>query len=283
MLICYSKPENKTMSNELIKAPQPENPESLSDQFMNFVEIVKILRKKCPWDSQQTNESIAQLLIEETYELIEAIENGDDEEFAKELGDVFLHVVMHSVMAEERGAFNLNDVLKKIQKKLINRHPHVFSDVQVSGSDEVMRNWEKIKMKEQNQESVLDGVPKAMPALLRAERIQFKASRVGFDWENKEGVWDKVEEEIAELRSELTDGNSENAKEEFGDVIFALVNAARFENIIAEESLQKTNDRFTKRFKYIEKKVKEAGKDLKNMTLAEMDSLWEEAKKLEKQ
>jgi XTP/dITP diphosphohydrolase len=146
-----------------------------------------------------------------------------------------------------------------------------------------MRNWEKIKMKEQNQESVLDGVPKAMPALLRAERIQFKASRVGFDWENKEGVWDKVEEEIAELRSELTDGNSKNAKEEFGDVIFALVNAARFENIIAEESLQKTNDRFTKRFKYIEKKVKEAGKDLKNMTLAEMDSLWEEAKKLEKQ
>ncbi len=269
------------MADELIKAPRPNNPESLSDRFMNFVEIVRILRKKCPWDSEQTNESIAQLLIEETYELIEAIENGDDDEFAKELGDVFLHVVMHAVMAEERGAFNLTDVLKKIQNKLINRHPHVFSDVQVSGSGEVMRNWEKIKMKEQNQESVLDGVPKAMPALLRAERIQFKASRVGFDWEDKEGVWDKVEEEIAELRHELKKGEKEKTYNEFGDVIFALVNAARFEGIIAEESLQKTNDRFTKRFRYIEKKVKSAGKDLKNMTLAEMDELWEEAKKLE--
>jgi XTP/dITP diphosphohydrolase len=269
------------MDNELIKAPEPENPASLNDQFLNFVEIVRILRQKCPWDREQTNESIAQLLIEETYEMIEAIEEGNDLEFSKELGDVFLHVVMHSVMAEERGAFDLVDVLKKIQKKLITRHPHVFSDVKVSGADEVTQNWEQIKMKEQNQKSVLDGVPKSMPALLRAERIQFKASRVGFDWDNKEDVWDKVEEEIGELRQELTNGNGEKVKEEFGDVIFALVNAARFDNIIAEESLQHTNDKFTRRFAYIEEKAKERGKKLTDMTLGEMDILWNEAKKAE--
>lgn len=270
------------MENKLQKAPEPANPNSLSDQFLNFVEIVKILRQKCPWDREQTNESIAQLLIEETYELIEAIEEGNDDEFSKELGDVFLHVVMHSVMAEERNAFNLIDVLKKIQKKLIVRHPHVFSDVNVSDAQEVTENWEAIKMREQKQDSVLDGVPKAMPALLRAERIQFKASRVGFDWDNKDDVWDKVEEEMSEFRQELKDGNSKKAGEEFGDIIFALVNAARFENIIAEEALQRTNDKFTRRFKFIEKKVKEAGKNLKDMTLGEMDELWEKAKELEK-
>jgi XTP/dITP diphosphohydrolase len=269
------------MDNKLVKAPEPDNPESLSEQFLNFVEIVKILREKCPWDRKQTNESIAQLLIEETYEMIEAIEDGNDEEFSKELGDVFLHVVMHSVMAEQRGAFNLVDVLKKIQKKLITRHPHVFSDVVVDGEEEVMNNWEAIKMKEQNQKSVLDGVPKFMPALLRAERMQYKASRVGFDWDNKEDVWDKVEEEIRELRHELTNGNSEKAKEEFGDVIFALVNAARFENIIAEESLQRTNNKFIRRFAYIEEKAKESGKKLTDMSLNEMDELWEEAKSTE--
>ncbi len=269
------------MENKLQKAPEPENPDSLSSQFLNFVEIVKILRQKCPWDKKQTNESIAQLLIEETYEMIEAIEEGNDEEFAKELGDVFLHVVMHSVMAEQRGAFNLVDVLKKIQKKLITRHPHVFSDVVVSDEEEVMNNWEAIKMKEQNQKSVLDGVPKSMPALLRAERIQFKASRVGFDWDDKEDVWDKVEEEIGELRYELRNGNNEKAKEEFGDVIFALVNAARFEKIIAEESLQHTNNKFTRRFAYIEEKTNEMGKKLSEMTLGEMDQLWEEAKKFD--
>lgn len=270
------------MEENLQKAPKPDNPESLSDQFLNFVEIVRILRKECPWDKKQTNESIAQLLIEETYELIEAVEEGNDEEFSKELGDVFLHVVMHAIMAEQRGAFNLVDVLKKIQNKLVSRHPHVFSDVKVSGEDEVMSNWEQIKMKEQNQESVLDGVPKAMPALLRAERIQFKASRIGFDWDDKSGVWDKVEEEIKELRHEIDSGNAEKAKQEFGDVVFALVNAARFENIIAEESLQQTNNKFTVRFRYIEKRAKEMGKKLDDMTIAEMDALWDEAKTLEK-
>jgi XTP/dITP diphosphohydrolase len=269
------------MDNNLRTAPVPSNPENLADQFINFVEIVKILRKECPWDSKQTNKSIAQLLIEETYEMLEAIEENDDAEFSKELGDVWLHVVMHSVMAEERGAFNLIDVLKKIQHKLVTRHPHVFSDVVVSGEDEVMQNWEAIKMKEGQQKSVLDGVPKAMPALLRAERIQFKASRIGFDWENKNDVWDKVEEEIRELRHELDSGDASKIKQEFGDVIFALVNAARFENIIPEEALQQTNNKFTRRFQYIEHKALELGKSINNMSLEEMDKLWDEAKSLE--
>ena len=269
------------MENKIQKAPVPANPDSLSDQFLNFVEIVRILRKECPWDSKQTNESIAQLLIEETYEMIESIQDGDDAEFSKELGDVWLHVVMHAIMAEERGAFNLTDVLKKIQHKLVTRHPHVFGDVKVSGEDEVMQNWEAIKMKEGQQKSVLDGVPNAMPALLRAERIQFKVSRIGFDWDNKDDVWDKVEEEIKELRHELKSGNIEKSKQEFGDVLFALVNAARFDNIIAEEALQITNNKFARRFGYIEKRAIELGLNLNEMTLEEMDKLWDEAKSLE--
>jgi len=262
-----------------IKAPAPINPESLADQFMNFVEIVKILRRHCPWDRRQTNESISQLLIEETYEAIEAINEGDDEEFAKELGDIFLHIVMHSVIAEERGAFNLIDVLKKIQTKLIHRHPHVFSDVEISGEKDVMRNWENLKI-EEGQSSILQGVPKTLPALMRAQRLQFKAAKVGFDWDNKNGVWDKIEEELKELRREIESNNFKRAKEELGDVIFAIVNAARFEDVVAEEALQMANNKFTARFQYIEKKAKEQGKRLSDMSLEEMDNLWEEAKSL---
>lgn len=264
------------------KVPEPANPNSLEDQFMNFVEIVRILRRECPWDKRQTNQSIAQLLIEETYELIEAIEENDDEEFRKELGDVWLHVIMHSIMAEERKAFSMIDVLKAIQKKLVARHPHVFGDISVSGENEVMQNWEQIKMKETGQKSVLDGVPKAMPALLRAERIQFKASRVGFDWDNKEGVWEKVDEELKELRTEIQNGNEKGIHEEFGDVLFALVNAARFENVISEESLQAANNKFSRRFQSIEKQAAEMNKQLKDMSLEEMDRLWDKAKEFEK-
>lgn len=264
------------------KVPEPTNPNSLEDQFMNFVEIVRILRRECPWDKKQTNHSIAQLLIEETYELIEAIEQNDDDAFCKELGDVWLHVIMHSIIAEQRNAFSIIDVLKTIQKKLVTRHPHVFGDVSVSGENEVMQNWEQIKMKETGQKSVLDGVPKAMPALLRAERIQFKASRIGFDWHNKEGVWDKVYEEINELRTEIQNGNEKGIHEEFGDVLFALVNAARFENIISEESLQAANNKFVKRFRSIEKQAAEMNIQLKDMSLEEMDKLWDKAKEFEK-
>jgi len=263
--------------NNKIKAPQPKNPDSLANQFTNLVEIIKILRKECPWDRRQTNESISQLLIEETYEVIDAINNGNDEEFSKELGDVLLHVIMHSVMAEERKAFTLIDVLKKIQKKLIHRHPHVFSDVEINEEKDVLRNWENLKIQE-GQTSILQGVPKTLPALMRAQRLQFKASKVGFDWYNKNGAWDKIEEELKELKKEIETNNFTAAKEELGDLIFAIVNAARFEEVVAEEALQKANDKFTARFQYIEEKAKEQGKLLSDMTLEEMDKLWDEAK-----
>ena len=261
----------------LYKAPQPNDPNSISDQFINFVEIVKILRKECPWDKKQTNKSIAYLLIEEAYELIDSIDKQDDKEFSKELGDIMLHVIMHAVIAEERNAFNLIDVLKKIQHKMVTRHPHVFGDTQVSGESEVLKNWEAIKMKE-GQDSILEGVPVSLPALLRAQRIQHKASGVGFDWEEKAGAWDKLREEIEELKVEADNQNIDKLEEEFGDLLFALVNTARFEGIYAEEALQKANNKFTRRFQYIENKCKTEGKILKDMSLKEMDEIWDEAK-----
>jgi MazG family protein len=261
--------------------PKPKDPNDIRDQFQSFVEIVRILRRDCPWDRRQTNESIAHLLIEECYETIDAIEKKDDDEFSKELGDLLLHVVMHAVMAEQRGSFNMIDVIKKISTKLVNRHPHVFGEISVTGEDEVMSNWEAIKMKE-GQKSILQGVPKALPSLLRAERIQHKASRVGFDWDNKDNVWEKVEEELSELRDEIKAGNHENVVAEFGDVFFSLVNAARFEDVVPEEALQRTNNKFTKRFQFIEKKVLESGKNMNDMTLEELDQIWDQAKSEDK-
>lgn len=261
--------------------PEAKNPEDLSEQFLVLVEIIKILRRECPWDSKQTNESIAHLMIEEAYETIDAIHEGNDAEFSKELGDLLLHIIMHAIMAEERNAFNLLDVITKIQKKLIDRHPHVFADVEVSGEEEVMSNWEALKKKE-GKKSALDGVPGNLPALLQAERIQHKASRVGFDWDNKDDVWNKVDEEMAELKFEIQQGKPEAAFEEMGDLLFAIVNAARFESIVPEEALQKTNKKFIRRFRFIEEKAKELNKNLQDMTLKEMDLYWDEAKKLEK-
>lgn len=264
-----------------IDVPTPKDPQDISSQFETLVEVIRILRKKCPWDSKQTNESIAHLFVEETYEAINAIYEHNDEEFCKELGDIMLHVIMHAIMAEERGAFNLKDVLIKIRKKLIHRHPHVFSNLQINGEEEVVTNWEALKMKE-GQRSILDGVPNSLPSLLRAHRIQHKVSRVGFDWENKNGAWDKVFEELKEFRNEIDNKNKEKAVEELGDLLFAIVNASRFEDIVAEEALHLTNNKFTKRFKYIEIKAKENGKKLSEMTLEEMDKLWDEAKLKEK-
>lgn len=265
------------MNENKIEAPRPKDPKNLADVFLNFVEIVKILRQNCPWDREQTNESISHLIIEEAYEMLDSIQNNDDEEFSKELGDLLLHIVMHSIMAEERGAFNLIDVINKITEKMINRHPHVFSNVQVSSQEEVLENWERIKQKE-GRKNTLDGVPLNLPALLRAERIQQKASRVGFDWDKKQDVWAKVEEEFAELKNELKNGYTEKVEEEFGDLLFALVNAARFENITPETALQKTNTKFINRFRYIEEKARSMGKRLTEMTLSEMDEIWNEAK-----
>jgi MazG family protein len=269
------------MEQKKYDIPLPNDPNSNADRFLAFIELVKVLRLGCPWDRKQTNESIAHLLIEECYETLDAIKKKDDDEFSKELGDLLLHVVMHAVMAEERGAFNINDVMRHIHDKLVFRHPHVFAEVEVSGEGEVLNNWENLKKKE-GRKNTLDGVPDSLPALLRAERIQFKASRVGFDWEEKSGVWDKVQEELDELKVEIEAENQANIKEEFGDVFFALVNAARFENVVPEEVLQGTNDKFTRRFRYIEDKAKEQGKALKDMTLGEMDAYWDEAKTLEK-
>ncbi len=260
--------------------PIAENADSVEEQFKVLVEIIRILRIKCPWDMKQTNESIAHLLIEEAYETIDAIHRHDDEEFSKELGDLLLHIIMHSVMAEERGAFNLLEVIKKIQKKLIERHPHVFADVEVEGAEEVMNNWEAIKLKE-GKKSILEGVPLSLPSLLRAERMQHKASRIGFDWNNINDVWSKIEEEINELKRELSRGNRKNINEEIGDLLFSIVNAARFENIVAEEALQMTNNKFIKRFQFIEKRAAELNLDLKKLTLEEMDEFWNEAKNLE--
>lgn len=270
------------MENNKFDIPKAKDVNNLAEQFIVLVDIIRILRKECPWDKKQTNESIAHLLIEECYETIDSIEKHDDEGFSKELGDLLLHVIMHAVMAEERNSFNLVDVIKKIQKKLVYRHPHVFGDVKVNGADEVVQNWEALKMNE-GRESILDGVPKTLPALLRAERIQHKASNVGFDWTDKRDVWAKVEEELSEVKENILSGNSRDTANEFGDLIFAIVNAARFENVVPEEVLQRTNNKFSHRFKFIEKKAHQMNRNLKDMTLAEMDEIWDEAKKLEKE
>ena len=264
-----------------ITAPLVKDKNNEIEQFQALVEVVRVLRRECPWDKTQTHDSISQLLIEETYEAIDAINSKDYTEFSKELGDILLHVIMHAVIAEESGNFNLNDVMERIREKLVYRHPHVFSNVVVAGEDDVLRNWENLKMKE-GRESILDGVPHILPSLLRAQRLQHKASKVGFDWNNISGAWDKIEEELHEYRTEIESGNMAKAREELGDIIFAIVNAARFEDIVAEEALQYTNDKFTRRFKYIEKKAAEQGKMLSDMKLEEMDYFWDEAKKLEK-
>lgn len=263
----------------VVEIPKPVNPNDPVSNFEAFVEIVKLLRLHCPWDRAQTNESIAHLMVEEVYETTDAIYRKNDKEFAKELGDLLLHIILHSVMAEERGAFTFMDVVKGITNKMVTRHPHVFGETVVKDQDEVMKNWEQIKMNE-GIKSILDGVPNSLPALLRAERIQHKASRVGFDWDDKNDVWNKVDEELGELRHEISSGNKTKAREEFGDFLFALVNAARHENLVAEEALQLTNDKFKNRFQYIEKSAKDSGRNLRDMTLGEMDEIWNESKKL---
>lgn len=259
------------------EVPLPTKPESYVDQFESLYKVIQILRTDCPWDREQTHQSIAHLLIEESYEALEEIEKENYNELAKELGDLLLHVLMHCVIAEERGSFNFIDVAVKLRDKLVNRHPHVFGEIVVNSKEKVVQNWEALKMKE-GRKSILDGVPKSMPALIRAQRIQHKVANVGFDWDNKKDVWNKVKEEFGELYHELEQGDEKRKKSELGDFIFSLVNAARFEGIVAEEALQLTNDKFKNRFQYIEQKAKEKGVDLHGMTLTEMDALWEEAK-----
>lgn len=260
-----------------IPIPKPKNPEDLGEQFINFVEIVKLLRIHCPWDRKQTNESIAHLLIEEAYETLESIQNQDFEEFSKELGDLLLHIVMHSIMAEEISKFSLMDVLKGIEEKLVFRHPHVFGTTEVNGVEDILRNWEKLK-KQEGKKSTLDGVPKSLPALLRSERIQEKTSKIGFDWEKSQDVWNKVVEEMDELHGAVSSNNKIKIEEEYGDLIFALVNYARFIGISPELALQKANEKFIQRFKSIEEFAEQNNKPISELTLDQMDAVWNKTK-----
>jgi MazG family protein len=262
--------------------PEPVDPADTLSYFRSFVDLVQILRADCPWDQKQTHDSISHLLIEEAYETLDAIAARDDKEFSKELGDLLLHVVMHCVMAEQRGAFTMRDVIDLEFKKLVNRHPHIFGDERADDETKVLENWERLKMKE-GRTSTLDGVPRALPAALRAQRVQEKAAHAGFDWSDKSDVWAKVEEEIGELRAEVERGDAAATSREFGDVLFALINAARHEKIIAEDALHGTVNTFIQRFQHIERRAAEGGRILQDMSLQEMDEFWNEAKRLERE
>lgn len=252
-----------------------------TETFEDFLAIVRRLRLDCPWDREQTHVSIAPLLVEEAYEVKESIEDGDDEELKKELGDILLHAVMHSVIAEERGAFSFDDVVRFISAKLVHRHPHVFGDATAGDAAAVSENWEQLKMKE-GRTSLFQNMPKALPALQRAERVQDKASKVGFDWERPEDVWDKVEEEIRELHEAIGAGDApEKVDEEFGDLLFALVNYARFIGVAPEETLHRATNKFIRRFQHIESRLAGEGLTFKDVNLETMEGYWSEAKELD--
>jgi XTP/dITP diphosphohydrolase len=247
--------------------------------FERLLNIMDDLREKCPWDNKQTIQSLRHLTIEETYELGDAILDNDLNEVKKELGDLLLHIVFYAKIGSETNDFDIADVCDEICDKLIHRHPHIYGDVEVANEDEVKQNWEKLKLKE-GKKSVLEGVPKSLPALVKASRIQDKVKAVGFDWEEPNQVWEKVQEELQELQEEVASGNQDKMEAEFGDVLFSMINYARFLNINPEDALERTNKKFINRFQYLESKATELGKSLMDMTLTEMDVFWEEAKKL---
>ena len=242
-----------------------------------LLDIMDELRAQCPWDRKQTFESLRHLTIEETYDLGDAILDGNLEEIKKELGDLLLHIVFYAKWGTEEKAFDLGDIAASISEKLIFRHPHIYGDVQVSSAEEVQQNWEALKLRE-GKESVLEGVPKGLPAIVKAQRIQDKAAGVGFDWEHKKDVWDKVEEEMQELQTAIAQQNKSEIENELGDVFFALINYARFENVSPESALERTNKKFIQRFQYIEKQALKQGKKLQSMTIKELETLWQEAK-----
>ena len=250
------------------------------EEFNRLLKIIDELRVKCPWDMKQTNESLRKLTIEETYELADAIFAGSDEGIKNELGDLMLHIVFYAKIGSEKGTFTMADVLEGINTKLVYRHPHVFGDVKVSGASEVEENWEQLKIKENNgYKPVLSGVPSSLPAIVKANRIQEKVRGVGFDWENREQIWDKVLEEIMELKEEIKNQNTDSIESELGDVLFSIINASRLYGIDPEAALEKTNRKFIKRFNYLEKETLTKGISLHNMSLDEMNVIWEEAKK----
>lgn len=247
--------------------------------FERLLNIMDDLRAKCPWDKKQTMQSLRHLTIEETYELGDAILSNDLQEVKKELGDLLLHIVFYAKIGSETNSFNIADVANGVCEKLIERHPHIYGDVQVNNEEDVKRNWEKIKLKEGNK-SVLGGVPKSLPALVKATRIQDKAAGVGFDWDNIDDVFEKIKEEIDELHAEVKAQQQSNIESEFGDVLFSLINYARFLKVNPEDALERTNRKFIARFQYLEEKATAQGKSLKDMTLQEMETYWQEAKKL---
>jgi MazG family protein len=248
--------------------------------FEKLLHIMDELREKCPWDKMQTIESLKTMTIEETYELADAIDRKDMTDIKKELGDLMLHLVFYSKIGEEKGEFNIEDVLNGIAEKLIYRHPHVFSDVNVDNHDEVSKNWEELKLKENGgNNTVLGGIPVSLPALIKANRIQQKARGVGFDWEVREQVWDKVSEELGELKAEIEKMEEDKMEAEFGDLLFSIINAARLYGINPENALERTNRKFINRFNYLESQTIKKGRSLKDMTLAQMEEIWQEAKK----
>lgn len=250
-------------------------------EFGRLLEIMDELRLKCPWDKKQTLESLRYLTIEETYELSDAIIDEDLDSIKKELGDLILHIVFYSKIGSEKNAFDIGDVLESINNKLIERHPHIYGDEKVATAKDVKDNWEKIKIQKEGRKSVLGGVPRSLPPLVKAYRMQEKASGVGFDWESDQQVWDKVEEELGELKEEVAKAENGRMEEEFGDLLFALVNYSRFIEVNPEDALEKANMKFKRRFQYLEEHIKKDGKSLFDMSLAEMDVYWEEAKKVE--
>jgi MazG family protein len=254
-----------------------EIPQSLSQSFLTLCKVMDELREKCPWDRKQTIQSLRPMTIEETYELGEAVLNNNWPSIKEELGDLFLHLLFYSRIAREENQFTLEDVLRSITEKLIIRHPHVYGDVKVNDEEEVKKNWEKLKLKE-GKESVLSGVPKGLPSLVKAHRIQEKVKQVGFEWENSSQVYEKIQEEMNELEEAIQQKNMVAVEEEFGDVLFSFVNYARFLHIDPDRALERTNQKFITRFKLLEDEVKQEGKELKEMTLQEMDEVWNRIK-----
>ena len=256
--------------------------EEKMEAFGKLLDVLDTLREQCPWDRKQTNESLRPNTIEEAYELCDALIGEDVPNIKKELGDVLLHVAFYSKIADEKGQFDIADVCTALTDKLIFRHPHIYGNVKADTPDAVADNWEQIKLKEKDgNKTVLSGVPGSLPALIKAYRIQEKATHVGFDWDSADQVWDKVKEETAEVEAEIKDGNKDGIEKEFGDLFFSVVNAARLYGVVPENALELTNRKFIRRFNYLEAKAKEMGKNLKDMTLVEMDEIWNEAKKLE--
>lgn len=255
-----------------------------SEAFLRFLNVLDTLRVKCPWDAKQTNESLRANTIEEVYELTDAILDNDTQNIKKELGDVLLHIGFYAKIADEKGDFDIADVCNALTDKLIFRHPHIYGNVSADSPEEVSKNWEQIKLKEKGgNKTVLSGVPRSLPSLIKADRIQEKAANVGFDWEKPEQVWDKVKEEINEVEAEIKGGNKQNLENEFGDLMFSIINAARLYGVNPENALEKTNRKFIRRFSFLEERAKEIGKSLKEMSLQEMDEIWNEAKSKEKE